>query len=243
MNSHFSDDAVKTVIVLGSKPGALMPAVAADVVIGANSAIELAVQYREKYNSRIVAMTPCNHFGDKEYIQNSVRASAPDEVVILGACIVEPEAFVKNTLGLSDAQVIVLPSNLVNWSFLSKVGSSRYLIFLSRLLSRGVSHFFKTFLPDLLTKRDFDFLARSTCLNSIFYSLDRFKNIETIIIVGMGLQEGGHFNNLGNFTDKTAQSDRLVFKHWPSTKKAKLQTTDDKMAEIGLVKKWKGESL
>lgn len=234
---------IKIVVVLGSKPNSKFPDIAADVVLTANSAVEHALKYRNKYGSAVISMAPCNHLGDKDYIQDSISKSEPDELVILGGCISEVESFVRQKLELKNTKVNILNSHYVNWGLLDLLDLRKFVVLLISLFRRGLKYFVSNAVPDFFGKRDLDYLARSTGLNAILYVIERFKNVETIVITGVGLQEGGHFNKLGEFTDKTAKADRLVFSNWSLSRRRMMRTTDEQMNKIGHVTKWEGKYL
>ena len=96
-------------------------------------------------------------------------------------------------------------------------------------------------LVDLLTKRDFVWMHRSTGLSAIFYSLRRFPNVQKVIMGGIGFKAGGHFNGVGEFTGKTEAADRITIPHWPESAKLKIETTDKAASELAGLKFWEGE--
>ncbi len=240
---NIDDLSVKKVVILGSKPGATLPKIDAQVVIGANSAIELGVAYRENFGSRLVSMVPCNHFGDKIYIQDSVRKSCPEEVIVLGECLTGVEELVAQTLNLKDTEITIFSARYINWTLLGQIGMGRYFVLLTKMIRRNPKYFLLDFWKDLLGLGRMDLLARSTGVNAILYALSKYKNLEHIVIAGVGLEAGGHFNGLGSFTEKTALSDRIVFKFWSSEKRSILKSTDTQLCEIGGISKWDNDIL
>lgn len=167
----------------------------------------------------------------------------PDELVILGECIRDSSKFAKEILNLEDSAVQSLKSRFVNWTLLKQIGFRCYAILFYRIFQRGLVSFFNVFLTDFFGDRDFSLLARSTGVNGILYAMHRFENVDSILIAGIGLQAGGHFNSLGEFTDKTAQADRLVFTNWPQKNRNSLVTTDEMLSKNADIEMWSGGFL
>ena len=88
------DADVKTVVVLGSKPEAQFPEVEAPVVLAANGAVELAVEYRRRYGSRIVGLVPGVELLKHPHIQESFKKGTPDEIIVFGEGGVDIVAFI-----------------------------------------------------------------------------------------------------------------------------------------------------
>lgn len=232
---------VQTVVVMGSKPNPAFPSTAADVVITAKSSVEQGLVYRRKYGSKIVALVPWPEIETHDYVRNALIKSCPEEVVVLGDDQEEAISFVKNTLGLQKTKVLTLTYNERNFGLLEQLGIRKFFLMLNMLWIRGIKFVLNEAVYDILNKREMHWLSRSTGINGILYAMKRFPNAEKIIIVGVGLIGGGHFDGVGEFTDKSAKSDQIFMKYWPKEKKIRVSTTDENLHEIGGIPEWKGD--
>lgn len=231
----------QSVVVLGAKPDPALPLIEVSVVVTANGAVEYAVPYRQRFNSRIVALASSGDLRDRPDMQQSLSKSRPDEIILLGEHIENPVGYVRNTLGLPDTRVSVLSFRELRHLTDEMLGWRRFLIAGLLLKSRGIKYFIKYVLPDWFGARWTVWLSRSTGLNAILYTLKRFSDAE-VITAGIGLQPGTHLGG-GIFAEKTAKVDQMVMKHWPSEKKTRVYTTDETMSKVGNVKKWEGETF
>jgi hypothetical protein len=230
------------VVVLGSKPEALFPLVPAGAVLTANGAVELALGYRTRYNSRIIALVPGEELKRHPHIQESFKKGRPDEIVVLGDKAGDITAFIRHDLGL-EAPITILGFHEANWTLAASLGAHRRALAWECLRAYGLRHALTTALPDFFGKRDMLWMSRSTGLNAILYAHERFPSAERIIAAGIGLQAGSHFNGVGQFTNKTAKADQMFVPHWPPELRPWLSTTDDAMSTLGQVAKWEGETF
>jgi len=98
------------VVILGSKPEADLPEIGAPFVLAANGAVEMGVKYREKYNSRIIGMVASIELKEREHVQQSLIKSQPDEIVVLGGDVEDPDSFIKNSaLALFLLDFLIIP--------------------------------------------------------------------------------------------------------------------------------------
>jgi hypothetical protein len=234
----------KPVIVLGSKPNAAMPDVEPRIVVAANGAAELAVTYRDRYGAEIVSMVPGRDLFEQEHIRVSIKKSVPDKLLLLGTVHIEndPLGYVEKELGIAPESVTIVSLHERNWGLTRRLGWRRYIIWITSSLVRGLRHLCTVAIPDLFGKRNFNWMSRSTGLNAILYSLDHFSGSD-IVIAGIGLQAGSHFNSAGVFKAKTARMDRLTMKYWLPQKRINLYTTDPILSELGKVSKWEGPTF
>jgi hypothetical protein len=233
----------ESVIVLGSKPNAPLPLVAAPIVLAANNAVETALLYRKKFNSYIIGLVPLQELYNHEHICESFRKAKPDEVILMGGNTVEGESFVKETLGLQDALVTVLPLHTVNWTLASVLQSKRWSLMFRYIWNRGFRHAVRYVIPDMLRKREMVWMHRSTGLSAIMYALQQFPNAKHHILAGIGLLPGDHFNHVGQFTPKTAKADQITMQYWPQRLRSNVYTTDEVMCEHGDVPAWDGATF
>ncbi|OGG51602.1 hypothetical protein A2704_04545 [Candidatus Kaiserbacteria bacterium RIFCSPHIGHO2_01_FULL_54_36b] len=230
-----------TIVVLGSKPDARLPAVAAPAVFAANNAVELAVHYREKYGSRIVALTAGDELAKHEHIQRSYAKAMPDEIVLLGGDEADLTTFVRETLGFQGT-LTYLSFYKRNRGLIGELGRGKYALIADILRERGVIHALLHGIPDLLLRSDTAWLYRSTGINAILYA-KRIYPYADVVTAGIGLKAGGHFTGGGEFKEKTAKADRTFMRHWPRSARPWLSTTDEALAEMADVPGWSGETF
>jgi hypothetical protein len=228
----------QTVVVLGSKPEAQFPEIEAPVVLAANGAVELALEYRRRYGSRTVGLVPGVELLKHPHIQESFKKGAPDEIIVFGDGGVDIVAFIRETLKLADAQITVYTIRERHQFMKHVLGWRVLLVMYERIRVRGLHHFVTKVIPDILFHGDMDWLSHSTGLDAIMYAMKRFPRAEYIIAAGIGLQGGAHFNKVGEFMQKTAIADRGTMKHWPPFLRKNVVTTDDNLSEIGNIPKW-----
>jgi len=229
-----------TIVVLGSKSNAPLPDVAAPYVVTANNAVERGTLYRERHGSRLIAMVPSEEFRNREHLRASFIKSRPDEIVILSGT--EDDRAYIHSLGLSDAEISIIGRKERNGLMAKALGWRVCRVMAERLWHRGAKHFFLTAVPDLFGKGERSWQTGSTGLDAIFYSLQRFPDAD-IVAAGIGLEEGGHFTGVGEFTSKTARADRTTMKHWQPRRRWNVSSTDDTMIDRGGMPRWKGKIL
>ncbi len=237
------NDKVQSVVVLGSKPSAVLPNKTVPVVLAANGAIELAVRYRVEFGSYLIGLVPLRELQLHQHICDSFMKAEPDEIVIMGGEPKESEQFVREHLKLQDVKVTTLSLHQVNWDLAKYLGFSRFRIAFSFIFHRGLKYFITHLIPDLLKNRECVWMHRSTGLSSILYAVARFPNVTQIIIGGINFTAGGHFNGVGQFTSKTAFADRVTIAGWPEEKKNIILTTEEDAKAISGFKIWTGETF
>jgi hypothetical protein len=225
-----------TIVVLGAKPEAIFPDIAPEFVVTANSAVELALEYRKKFQSKIIALVPILELRRHKFIQDSFVRSQPDEIVLLGA-VPEDKEFVSE-LNLTNSKVEVLSSFDTNWGLVKQLGLGRFFIALDSIKKRRMKYFLFEALPDLLLVRKMEWMPRSTGINAVLYSLERFPKSKQIIVTGIAPQEGSHYNGVGYFTKKTADADLITLKHWKLEHKKNVYTTDEVLSRMGKFPLW-----
>lgn len=226
-----------SIVILGSKPGAKLPAVEASVVLTANAAVELGVEYRIRYNSYIVSLAGSGELKNREYVQKAVSQSYPDEIVVIGEKINKPVDFIKENLGLINSRITLL-SFFDRYQLMAKrVGPLAPIVGMKSINSRVL---YKA-LMDIIGSRTMNWSFCSTGVTAISYAVDRYPNAKQFITAGIGLQGGSHFYGVGDMTKGRAKVDRRVMKLWKKEERSNVYTTDEAMSEIGNVPLWEGE--
>ena len=231
------------VVVLGSKPDPCLPDISPLAVVAANGAIEIALEYRKRFGTKIISLVPGKDLYEQKHIRDSIRVSCPDSLYILGPIPVSIDqyVYVKNELGIARDFVKIISHKEKNFDFTIIFGWRRYIIGLKSLYLRGFRYLLFYVVVDIFTKREFGWLGRSTGINAIIFSLYNFPEAKQIVVVGVGLFSGGHFNQVGKFRSKTAKMDRLTMRHWIPAKRLKVFTTDAMLFKHGAVPLWQGK--
>jgi hypothetical protein len=235
------DKNVTKVVVLGSKPDAPLPLLDAPVVIAANGAIELGRKYRDNFGSYLIGIVPFIELHNHQHICDSFTKAQPDEIVVTGGNEKEVVDFVRNRLKLASAKISILSLHEANWTLASFFGRSRWSLARTFLIKRGIKYFIRFVLLDLIRNRDFVWMHRSTGLNGVLYAAQRFPNLQQIVLGGINAQAGGHFNGVGQFTGKTAQTDQITILHWPDSAKTRVATTEENLSKLAGFSLWQGE--
>ena len=109
---------MKKILVIGSKPRAVMPILKFDVVITANAAAIRGLEYK-KQGSYLICVVGGGEF-KKKIVQENIKTAKPDEVIISRRGFPNPAYFIKNTLDLKKTKVVVL-NYKERFSFMKKV--------------------------------------------------------------------------------------------------------------------------
>ena len=239
-----SEKDCRPVIVLGAKPNLNLPDVEPQAVITTKGAVELGLLYRKRFGSPIIALTPGGpELYDRDYMLDLLKKVQPEEIVVLG---VEdgfmPEQFIREKLLLSEVKITIYSSFQRNFSLLTSLGWRRWLLMIHMLSIRGMTHLVFIALPDLFKGCSLNWLSRSTGINGMLYAQKRFPNASQIIVAGVGLEAGGHFNGRGLFTEKSAKSDKIVMRYWVKNNRTQFVTTDKRLSKIGNVTAWPKQS-
>lgn len=242
-------DDINIIVILGAKPNSLLPRIKPDVVVAANSAVEIALNYRNEYGCKIISLVPGKDLFEQDHIRNSIRKSKPDKLVLLGTVNIsdDPLGYVTDKLGIEASDVEIVSLHERNWGLTKFIGWRRFLIMLESTITRGLKHTMMVAIPDILHKKSFDWMGRSTGLNAILYTMKNIPKPRKIIVAGVGIQaedvDGQHFNGQGIFKAKTAKADRLTMKHWKDDCRREVYTTDETLHSLGGVQMWKGDTF
>jgi hypothetical protein len=232
----------RPVIVLGAKPLPRLPAVEPQAVITTKGAVELGLVYREKYGTPIIALVPVIELYSREYMIDLLKKVKPEEIVVLGNDPgFDPVSFIRNELGLTETKITLYTLFERNFGILRALGWYRVSVVIKMLAIRGLRHFLFCAIPDLFHRRTVNWLSRSTGINGMLYAQERFPDAETIIVAGIGLEAGGHFNGRGTFTPKSAKSDQILMKRWKKHLRPRIVSTDERLTELGDVPLWQSQ--
>ena len=212
------------IVVLGSKPNAILPDIPVNLVYGVNGAVELAVRYREKYGSTVIGFVRVVELRKFKHIQDSIKLAKPDELLVAGDDD-SIEEFIKNDLGLQTIKIKRISTRKRLNNMEQVLGWRKWLVIFERVKIRGIKHFFKIALPDIILNNNKDWLSHSTGFDTIMYLIRNYPD-SVIVTAGISAKASGHFNNKGQFTDKTAKADQGTLRHWPHFNRKQVYTTD-----------------
>lgn len=235
------DTDMAPVIVIGSKPNAGFPSVRPQAVITAKSAVKQGLLYRKRFGSKIIALIPWPELETHDYVREALVESRPEEVIVLGDNNGESVDFVHNVLKLTSTKVSTYSYHERNYTLICGLGIKKMSLIINMLRIRGVKFVIRKAIEDLFVGADMKWLSRSTGINGILYARKRFINAESIIVAGVGLIGGGHFDGVGEFTDKSAKSDRIFMKYWPKSARHNVYTTDETLSRVGNIPLWNGD--
>lgn len=238
---YVQTEVTEQLVVLGAKPNSALPDVAAPYVLGANGAIEVGLPYREKYQSKLIGLVPGVELYKHAHIRDSIKKAYPEELIVFGDGGKDIVLYIHNEMGLANTKVTLLTIKERIQLMKAVLGIRTVLVAAERFKVRGLKHFLKTALPDMLRGGDMAWMAHSTGLDAIMYAMLRFPNASHIITAGIGLQGGEHFNQQGEFMSKTAIADRGTMRHWKPALRPQVYTTDVVMHECGKVPLWTGK--
>lgn len=236
-----------TVVVLGSKPDAPLPDIPAKIAIVANTAVMLGAEYKKRYGTYVIAMSPYRQLAGYEYVQDAYKANPPDEVVILAGSQSDAEQLIHDKMGLKQVPVSVLSEYERQWSLLRQFGWHRFVlmvrIFFKVVTVRESLYCLYSFIRNPKDDRHLRWLVRSTGINAILYGLQRFPKQRDLIVAGVGLEGGGHFNGEGHFKQTSARLDNIFMRCVPKQIFNKLFTTDEVLSSRGGLKLWEGDTF
>lgn len=234
---------MSSIVVLGSKPDAVLPDTAAEAVITANAAVLRGVRYRERYGSRLIALVNSSEV-HLESVRQALRESAPDEVLLVGEHVSDVRGLLQRELGLHGASVAYMPYRERHALLVSAFGWRRFIVMLDYLRMLPLLYCVRTVLPDVLYHKTYAWMSRSTGLNAILYARRRFPT-NAIVVAGIGLEAGGHFYDSDGpqFTEKTARVDRVTLAHAPGSFTGSLATTDRFLSDFAGIPLWRGATL
>ena len=224
------------IVILGSKPGAGLPAVAAPVVITANAAAEIALEYRKRYDSRIISLVNSGILKRVSSVQQALARAEPDEIVVLGEKLPDPRGFAETALGLRRTKIECLSFYDRYRLMAMRVGALAPILGL-RLDRKSLKHLIK----DLPAARTMRWSFASAGLSAVSYAMQRFPDADRYVVAGIGLQGGAHFTGIGSMTAGRGAVDRRVMRKWKRRDRPNLYTTDEAMSRLGDVPLWQGE--
>jgi len=228
-----------TVVILGSKPDAALPDVGASVVLGTNASIEIGLSYREHYNSYLISFVGSGELKNKSYVQQAIKRSEPDEIMVHGEKMDDPRDFIIKELGLSNTNVYVMSFNERYKLMAERVGLFAPLVGMKSWDIKSI----KKALKDYFGPRSMRWSFCSSGMYAIIYAMKRFPEADKFISAGIGLQGGGHYYGIGEMRTGRAKVDRRVMKQWKRNQRSNLYTTDEAMSQLGDVPLWRGSTF
>lgn len=231
-------DRAAQVVVAGAKPGVRLPLLEQPVLLTANGAALLGPLYRARCGAWVISVVDSGVLAKDTTVQQAIRQSQPDELLIVGDVIPEREAFMRKTLGLEHT-VLRTMAYRERFEFLREAAGRRAWAIAAHDLKSPKR--LLEYLRRIATPERMAFVTASTGMNAVFYARRRFAAAREIITAGIGLQPGGHFYGVGRMSSSRARADRMLMQAWPPARRAWLYTTDPVMQSLGRVPAWTGE--
>ncbi len=234
----------RPIVVIGSRPGLRLPDVDATEVIAANAAVPLTQHYRSHFGSSLTAVIASTGLRDDAWLKSALRAVAPDEIVVPGSKVANASAILTDELGLEGATIRIFDRD---WGFKllrERIGrraywaASRRYRFYTPEVKRLVRYVYR-----ILARKQMRSEMASTGVTAILLALTRSDPDGIVVVTGIGLTKGGHFNGLGTFGKGRARVDRAVMAGLPQRDRARLRTTDPEFARRAHVKMFDGPTL
>jgi len=214
------------VVVIGSKPNSTLPDINPVRVYTANSAASLSSKYA---GAEKICIAGGNEI-KKENVFNAVYSAQPKRLVLRGG-----GDSVRNVFNDLVIQLEILEWKL-QFQYQKKFFSAFYIWFYDFTLMTNLSP--KKCLAYLLK---FQKKPRpqgvSTGMFAILRALDE-NPYSTIIVCGIGLMGGGHFDGIGKMSQGRGLVDFKLFKLLSAKHKERILTTDDDFSRLGGVLKF-----
>ena len=227
----------ETILVIGSKPDAILPDVVVKKIYVANGAAERAIIYKIKNPlTHIISITGKTALKVKE-VRSRIEKLKPNEIVSHNGKINLREFF--NNDWVNDVSHRFLNKKGIDlqkkyYSYLTLRVADFGLIFGSGNILFGILRFIYA----LFIKRKPPMGLTTGCL-SILMALSENEKSE-VLVAGIGLKGGKHYYKYkGKFPDYRGWADAYLIKRLPKNLKSRLLTTDidfSKIANIKLLK-------
>jgi hypothetical protein len=230
---------MKPIIVIGSKPKAILPDVATEVVYTANAAATRGLFYRAKFGTRIIAVVGSGTLQKDEKVRAHLSIAEPDTIIILGDKLRHSASKIVSSVGLTGTEIKCLNSreqfNLIR----ERAG---VLALFAALHCYPLNPFWPLRVARALYKAaagDYGWAHASTGLSALLLAA-RDRGESNIIATGITLFSGTHVQDNKLFSDRRAKVDRGVMTLWPVKKRAFLMTTENQMADFAGVTLYNG---
>ena len=226
----------KNILVLGSKPGSMLPNIKVEKIYTANGAAEKAQKYLDRFpNTPFTAVIGGREFEKNEEVQKRVIKSHPDILLSRSGSIkFEKYDFPKKTnyefFSFKDAlffqsqffKLNILDILIKEFYYEEKISSK--IIHVLRLIKNGKLG------------------GVSTGFFSILYALNNHPNCK-IILSGIGMSKGSHLYNDKNRYNKRSVVDRKLFNSLKKEYTSRLMTTDNDFANDTGIQTWEDKTI
>ncbi|MDB4157382.1 hypothetical protein N9586_00470 [Candidatus Pelagibacter sp.] len=227
------------ILVLGSKPGSMLPDINVDKIYTANGAAQRANYFRKKHLKNVLtSIIGAREFTRNENASNRVISSKPERIVIRSGKVDLP-------FELKNYTKLICLSNYEQWNFQSKFFINKKISLLLAELEHQ-ENFFSKLTHFLTTIKHKNIQGVSTGFYGILLALEENPH-SNIIISGIGMRGGKQFykserSNLFVY-DARARVDRYLVTKLLENYKSRLYTLDSDLIEVARIHKWSGDTF
>jgi len=229
----------ENVLVLGSKPGSMLPDINVNKIYTSNGSAERAVEFRKKYlKNELTSIVGAGEFIGNKDVSERIINSNPERIIARSGTISLPSELKKNTN-------LISLSNNEQLNFQSKFFKNKKISVLLGEMNYKVKFFDK--IKHILKRiKNKNVLGISTGFYAILLALEENPNAK-IIISGIGMKGGKHFyysERANKFPyDPRARVDRFMMSQLINQYKSRLCTLDLDLSEVSEIKQWEGNSF
>jgi hypothetical protein len=234
-SASFFGEAAVTVLVLGSKPGSVMPLIEPCRIYTANGAAARAIPYLDRHACPLTCVA-----GGKAialpFNWRAVSEARPARIVLRRgrADVVErlQEALPDSTIDVFTTKQQWLFQQMLIGRTTLWVGEAQYETQLARKIIRTMNYVLRRRYP----------LGVSTGLLATLIALHENPEVD-VLLAGIGIETGGHFYENTREHGNRANVDSWIFPRLPKSISERLVTTDRKLAALSSLRLWSGSAL
>jgi hypothetical protein len=229
----------KNILVLGSKPGSMLPDISVNKIYTSNGSAERAVEFRKKYlNNELISLVGAREFSGNEDVSKRIINSNPQKILVRAGTIILPVELKKKTN-------LINLTNEEQLNFQSKFFKNKKIsVFLGEMKYK--KKFFDQIKHILKRIKNNNVLGISTGFYAILLAVEENPGAK-IIISGIGMKGGKHFyhsERANKFPyDPRARVDRFMMSQLSKKYKNRLCTLDSDFSEISGINQWDGNSF
>jgi len=225
------------VLVIGSKPVAILPDINPKIIYVANGAAERAIMYKKKFPlTKIISVTSHTGLGHEE-VRSKIEKLKPNEIIFVNGRFDVENFFEKKWLRNVNLRFIEKKGLELQKKYFSNITlrlADLGLVFGSGNILFGILRL----LYALIIKRKNPMGLTTGCL-CILIALLENKNSK-ILVTGIGLEGGRHFyKSKGAFPSYRGWADSYLLKRLPLYLKLRILTTDVAFSQKANIKLFK----
>jgi len=222
------------ILILGSKPRALIPKINFRYIYAANGAIEAADKFKKEnnLNSEIISVVTAPEFLRNNEVQKRVISASPKKMISrFGKIEVKKYNLNRNLIykNFSNFEQLMLQSKFFKFNILDVLIKETHY---EQSFLKKIKHIF-------LSIKNNRFIGVSTGFFSVLYALSEHKDYK-IIISGIGMSAGGHYYNISSSRyNNRSKVDRKLVLNLKNQYKKNVTTTDNNLSQNGKIDLWR----